>query len=186
MRTVPSIASTEPAPAAKRRSPCSLTALPRSNSVRAGFGQRIAAPPAPEQRDAERLLELGDMAAERRLACRKLSRGGRQAAGFRHGDEALDQVPVDFRHSKMNIRSPNPVNFHSFPGAACSGPKRKARRRKSTKIAILGANGRLGRVVAKAFIDAGYDVRAITRNGKVPAELRAPPPSPAMRSTARR
>ncbi|RWF82000.1 MAG: 4-hydroxy-tetrahydrodipicolinate reductase, partial [Mesorhizobium sp.] len=26
-----------------------------------------------------------------------------------------------------------------------------------TKIAILGANGRLGRVVAKAFIDAGYD-----------------------------
>ncbi|MER9582218.1 SDR family oxidoreductase [Mesorhizobium sp. M0276] len=40
-----------------------------------------------------------------------------------------------------------------------------------TKIAILGANGRLGRVVAKAFIDAGYDVRAITRSGKVPAEL---------------
>ncbi|TPK65023.1 MULTISPECIES: SDR family oxidoreductase [unclassified Mesorhizobium] len=40
-----------------------------------------------------------------------------------------------------------------------------------TKIAILGANGRLGRVVAKAFIDAGYDVRAITRTGKVPAEL---------------
>jgi nucleoside-diphosphate-sugar epimerase len=41
-----------------------------------------------------------------------------------------------------------------------------------TKIAILGANGRLGRVVAKAFIDAGYEVRAITRNGKVPAELK--------------
>ncbi|MFD1982505.1 SDR family oxidoreductase [Mesorhizobium newzealandense] len=40
-----------------------------------------------------------------------------------------------------------------------------------TKIAILGANGRLGRVVAKAFIDAGYDVRAVTRSGKVPAEL---------------
>ncbi|MER8750262.1 SDR family oxidoreductase [Mesorhizobium sp. M1050] len=40
-----------------------------------------------------------------------------------------------------------------------------------TKIAILGANGRLGRVVAKAFIDAGYDVRAITRSGKVPTEL---------------
>ncbi|TPL93299.1 SDR family oxidoreductase [Mesorhizobium sp. B2-3-12] len=41
-----------------------------------------------------------------------------------------------------------------------------------TKIAILGANGRLGRTVAKAFIDAGYDVRAVTRNGKVPAELK--------------
>ena len=41
-----------------------------------------------------------------------------------------------------------------------------------TKIAILGANGRLGRVVARAFIDAGYDVRAITRSGKVPAELK--------------
>ncbi|AZO45832.1 NAD-dependent epimerase/dehydratase family protein [Mesorhizobium sp. M7D.F.Ca.US.005.01.1.1] len=41
-----------------------------------------------------------------------------------------------------------------------------------TKIAILGANGRLGRVVAKAFIDAGYDVRAITRSGKVPDELK--------------
>ncbi|MET3581142.1 nucleoside-diphosphate-sugar epimerase [Mesorhizobium robiniae] len=39
------------------------------------------------------------------------------------------------------------------------------------KIAILGANGRLGRVVAKAFIDAGYDVLAITRSGKIPAEL---------------
>ena len=41
-----------------------------------------------------------------------------------------------------------------------------------TKIAILGANGRLGRVVARAFIDAGYDVRAITRSGKMPAELK--------------
>ena len=41
-----------------------------------------------------------------------------------------------------------------------------------TKIAILGANGRLGRVVAKAFIDAGFDVRAVTRTGKVPAELK--------------
>ncbi|PZV38425.1 SDR family oxidoreductase [Mesorhizobium kowhaii] len=41
-----------------------------------------------------------------------------------------------------------------------------------TKIAILGANGRLGRVVAKTFIDAGYDVRAVTRSGKVPAELK--------------
>ncbi|MFC3325956.1 SDR family oxidoreductase [Mesorhizobium cantuariense] len=41
-----------------------------------------------------------------------------------------------------------------------------------TKIAILGANGRLGRVVARAFIDAGYEVRAITRSGKVPAELK--------------
>ncbi|MER9918318.1 MULTISPECIES: SDR family oxidoreductase [unclassified Mesorhizobium] len=41
-----------------------------------------------------------------------------------------------------------------------------------TKIAILGANGRLGRVVGKAFIDAGFDVRAVTRSGKVPAELK--------------
>ena len=40
-----------------------------------------------------------------------------------------------------------------------------------TKIAILGANGRLSRVVAKAFIDAGFDVRTVTRTGKVPAEL---------------
>ncbi|RWG83059.1 MAG: NAD-dependent epimerase/dehydratase family protein [Mesorhizobium sp.] len=40
------------------------------------------------------------------------------------------------------------------------------------KIAILGANGRLGRVVAKAFIAAGFDVRAVTRTGKVPAELK--------------
>jgi nucleoside-diphosphate-sugar epimerase len=41
-----------------------------------------------------------------------------------------------------------------------------------TKVAILGANGRLGRVVGKAFIDAGFDVRAVTRTGKVPAELK--------------
>jgi nucleoside-diphosphate-sugar epimerase len=40
-----------------------------------------------------------------------------------------------------------------------------------TTIAILGANGRLGRVVARAFIDAGYDVCAVTRRGKLPAEL---------------
>jgi nucleoside-diphosphate-sugar epimerase len=40
-----------------------------------------------------------------------------------------------------------------------------------TKIAILGARGRLGRVVAKAFLDAGYEVRAVTRDGKLPAEL---------------
>ena len=40
-----------------------------------------------------------------------------------------------------------------------------------TKIAILGARGRLGRMVAKAFLDAGYEVRAVTRDGKLPAEL---------------
>ena len=40
-----------------------------------------------------------------------------------------------------------------------------------TKIAILGANGRLGRVVGKAFVEAGYEVRAVTRAGKVPVEL---------------
>jgi nucleoside-diphosphate-sugar epimerase len=40
-----------------------------------------------------------------------------------------------------------------------------------TTIAILGARGRLGRTVAKAFIDAGYSVRAITRDGKLPREL---------------
>lgn len=39
------------------------------------------------------------------------------------------------------------------------------------RIAILGANGRLGRAVAKAFLDAGYDVGGVTRNGKLPAEL---------------
>lgn len=38
-------------------------------------------------------------------------------------------------------------------------------------IAILGARGRLGRSVAKAFLKAGYSVRAITRDGKLPAEL---------------
>lgn len=40
-----------------------------------------------------------------------------------------------------------------------------------TKIAILGGRGRLGRAVAKAFLDAGYQVRAITRDGTLPAEL---------------
>ena len=40
-----------------------------------------------------------------------------------------------------------------------------------TKIAVLGARGRLGRAVAKAFLDAGHEVRAITRDGKLPAEL---------------
>jgi len=33
-------------------------------------------------------------------------------------------------------------------------------------IAILGANGRLGRTVARAFADAGWRVRAITRSGR--------------------
>jgi nucleoside-diphosphate-sugar epimerase len=40
-----------------------------------------------------------------------------------------------------------------------------------TRIAILGANGRLGRIVAKAFRNAGYDVVGVTRNGKLPNEL---------------
>jgi nucleoside-diphosphate-sugar epimerase len=40
-----------------------------------------------------------------------------------------------------------------------------------TKIAVLGARGRLGRAVAKAFVDAGYEVRGVTRDGKLPEEL---------------
>ncbi|MBO6717466.1 MAG: NAD(P)H-binding protein [Rhizobiaceae bacterium] len=38
-------------------------------------------------------------------------------------------------------------------------------------IAVLGARGRLGRTVARAFLDAGYSVRAVTRDGKLPADL---------------
>lgn len=38
-------------------------------------------------------------------------------------------------------------------------------------IAVLGANGRLGRVVAAAFLRAGYTVRAVTRSGKLPDGL---------------
>jgi nucleoside-diphosphate-sugar epimerase len=40
-----------------------------------------------------------------------------------------------------------------------------------TKIAVLGARGRIGRAVAKAFIDAGYEVYGVTRDGKLPQEL---------------
>jgi nucleoside-diphosphate-sugar epimerase len=40
-----------------------------------------------------------------------------------------------------------------------------------TKIAVLGARGRIGRAVAKAFIDAGYEVYGVTRDGKLPEEL---------------
>jgi nucleoside-diphosphate-sugar epimerase len=40
-----------------------------------------------------------------------------------------------------------------------------------TTIAVLGANGRLGRTVAKAFLGAGYDVIAVTRTGKPLPEL---------------
>lgn len=38
-------------------------------------------------------------------------------------------------------------------------------------IAILGANGRLGSVVAEAFLKAGYEVSAVTRSGRLPAAL---------------
>lgn len=48
-----------------------------------------------------------------------------------------------------------------------------------TKIAILGANGRLGRAVAKAFLAAGYEVHAVTRNGKLPAGLEGAVPAAA-------
>jgi len=51
-----------------------------------------------------------------------------------------------------------------------------------TRIAILGARGRLGRAVAKAFLEAGYEVRAITRDGKLPSDL-APKASLPTRST---
>ena len=40
-----------------------------------------------------------------------------------------------------------------------------------TTIAILGANGRLSRTVAKAFLNTGYDVIAVSRSGKPLAEL---------------
>jgi nucleoside-diphosphate-sugar epimerase len=38
-------------------------------------------------------------------------------------------------------------------------------------IAVLGANGRLGRVVAKSFLDKGYHVIAVTRTGRLVKEL---------------
>lgn len=37
---------------------------------------------------------------------------------------------------------------------------------KQRKIAVLGANGRMSREVARAFHTAGWQVRAVTRNGK--------------------
>jgi nucleoside-diphosphate-sugar epimerase len=40
-----------------------------------------------------------------------------------------------------------------------------------TTIAVLGADGRLSRTVAKAFLEAGYDVIAVTRSGKPLPEL---------------
>jgi nucleoside-diphosphate-sugar epimerase len=38
-------------------------------------------------------------------------------------------------------------------------------RNNGNSIAVLGANGRLGRMAARAFIDAGWQVRAVTRSG---------------------
>ncbi len=38
-------------------------------------------------------------------------------------------------------------------------------------IAVVGAGGRLGRVVAKTFFQRGYNVIAVTRSGKLPREL---------------
>lgn len=38
-------------------------------------------------------------------------------------------------------------------------------------IAVLGAGGRLGRVVAKTFLDSGYRVIAVTRTGRLHKEL---------------
>lgn len=40
-----------------------------------------------------------------------------------------------------------------------------------SNIAVLGANGRLSRTVAKAFLEAGHTVIAVTRTGKPIAEL---------------
>lgn len=40
-----------------------------------------------------------------------------------------------------------------------------------TTIAVLGANGRLSRTVAKVFLNAGYDVMAVTRTGRPLPEL---------------
>ena len=41
--------------------------------------------------------ELGDLAADRRMAGAQPARGGGKAAGFRHRDEGLAQVPVHRR-----------------------------------------------------------------------------------------
>jgi nucleoside-diphosphate-sugar epimerase len=40
-----------------------------------------------------------------------------------------------------------------------------------SRIVVLGANGRLGRVVAKAFAEAGYGVVGVSRIGRLPKEL---------------
>ena len=102
-------------PAWRRRSPLRRP-LRTLEQRRALFGQLIARASPSEQHDAERLLELGDVTAERRLAGREPARRGRKAAGLGDGDKAPDQVPVEIGHpaySIMNIRDHCLADFHS-------------------------------------------------------------------------
>ena len=57
-------------------------------------GQRKTFVGAREQGNAELAFQLGDLAADRRMAGAQLARGGGEAAGLGHRDEGLAQVPV--------------------------------------------------------------------------------------------
>jgi nucleoside-diphosphate-sugar epimerase len=73
-------------------------------------------------------------------------------------------------HSKLNIRHARIANFFTITNSSNSIHQIMMERRMTT-IAVLGANGRLSRTVARAFLDAGYDVIAVTRTGKPLPEL---------------
>ena len=60
-----------------------------------GGGGRDPAAGALEQRRAELGLELGDVAAQRRLLGPEPARRAHQAAGIEHGQKALDESPVE-------------------------------------------------------------------------------------------
>ena len=102
MRTVPATCSVAPVASLARHSPPRRQFAPLQQR-RTLLGKLIAAASASEQHDAERLLELGDVTAKRRLAGGKPARRGRKAAGLGDRDKTPDQIPVEIGHLFYSI-----------------------------------------------------------------------------------
>ena len=148
-------------------------------------GRRDAAAGALEERCAELCLELGDVAADRRLLrAEALGRRG-HAARVEDGEKAPHQGPVE---AAARVRSHAKVYvFHAESGIACAArrahtsrhrPQRFARTHHDIRtppasaaertVLVLGANGRFGLAAAQAFAAAGWRVLAQVRRDAAP------------------
>src|SRR6185295_13664916 len=115
-----------------------------------------------EERRAELGLELGDVAAERRLRRPEPLRRRRDAAGVEDGEEAADEAPVEaierVWHASVYVchaeidASASAVVLHT--GGRRTDKEARMNSVPSRTVLVLGANGRFGLAAAQAFAAA--------------------------------